>query len=75
MTDWQVEQRYTALARTVIAVATTRIEGTWAAYIASVPGVKHDHEWRRVLEYGDKLPEDIAKAIFPDFVGKGAYSL
>ena len=48
----------------VLAVATTRIEGTWAAYCGTVPGNSHDREKWAVLQEGSKLPERIARAIF-----------
>jgi len=59
--------RYRALSTKVLAVAKTRIEGAWAAYIDAVPGQSHDDEWTPVLERGTKLDESIAIAIFPSF--------
>jgi hypothetical protein len=53
------------LARKVIAVAKTRIEGAWAAYIDAVPGENHDNEEDVVLRNGAKLYEPIARALFP----------
>ena len=57
------------LAAKVMAVATTRIEGTWSAYIDAVPGQKHSDEWQEVLGTGNKLDVNVAKAIFPEFKG------
>lgn len=57
------------LASRVMAVMRTRIEGAWAAYIDAVPGHNHEFERDDVLADGDKLPEDIARAIFP--IAKG----
>ena len=56
-----------ALASKVLCVAHTRIEGTWCAYCDAVPGWKHDEEYEGVLHHGDKLPEAIAKVLFPIF--------
>lgn len=61
--------RRRALASRVLVVARTRIEGTWAAYCDAVPGYDHDHEERAVLLRGDKLPERVAVALFPEFDG------
>lgn len=71
---WVPRIRYTALSSRVIAVATTRIERAWAAYIDAVPGVNHAHEWKAVLKNGDKLPEKVAAVLFPDFVDSGYYA-
>lgn len=65
--DWTRRVDYRALACNVLAVATTRIEGTWSAYIKAVAGYCHDDEWQNVLTEGDKLQADIAKVIFPRF--------
>jgi len=51
----------------VLAVAVTRIEGTWACYLAPVPGVNHDNEWFDVWKNGVKQPEELAKLLFPGF--------
>uniref|UniRef100_A0A6M3L426 Uncharacterized protein n=1 Tax=viral metagenome TaxID=1070528 RepID=A0A6M3L426_9ZZZZ len=67
--DWHPITRNHALARRVLAVAKTRIEGKWAAYIDAVPGQNHDREGIRVLESGDKLPERIARLLFSEFEG------
>lgn len=62
---WQPTIRAHALSWNVLAVATTRIEGTWKAYCGAVPGQNHDHEWQEVMDQGCQLPEGIARAIFP----------
>ena len=67
MNDWQPKIKLHGLAMRVLAVATTRIEGTWKAYIDAVPGMDHDKEYEQVLRHGDQLGEDIAKALFPGF--------
>jgi hypothetical protein len=63
--EWKPIIKVQRLAPRVLVVGKTRIEGAWNAYIDSVPGMNHDKEWRVVLEYGHKLPEEVAKAIFP----------
>lgn len=52
---------------TNFAVARTRVEGTWAAYVDAVPGNTHSAEFQAVLENGAKLIEPIARALFPQF--------
>lgn len=59
--------RLHALAMRVLTVAKTRIEGSWAAYIDSVPGECHEGEAEDVLRHGDKLPENVARILFPEF--------
>jgi hypothetical protein len=58
-----------ALHRCVLAVARSRIECAWAAYIANVPGYDHAAETEPVLDTGDKIPEAVARALFPIFEG------
>ena len=65
--EFKLIQRFYPLASKVIAAATTREEGAWCAYCNAVPGIKHVEEWQDVLDYGDKLSEEIASAIFPSF--------
>lgn len=64
---WRPQIQFRSLASRVLAVAQTRIEGTWAAYCDAVPGYSHQHEFVEVLRVGDKLPEEIAIALFPYF--------
>lgn len=54
-----------ALASKVLVVGRTRAEGAWAAYIAAVPGANHDEEEAEAYNSGVKLPEDVARAVFP----------
>ena len=61
--------RLHALAMRVLAVAHTRIEGTWCAYINAVPGQDHSGEYQEVLRHGDKLAEKIALQLFPELEG------
>ena len=55
------------LSMCVLCVANTRIEGMWSAYCDAVPGDCHKLEYDAVLANGAKLPEAIARAIFPRF--------
>jgi hypothetical protein len=64
---WTPTIRIVALCRDVLVVATTRIEGTWKAYCAAVPGQNHDNEWQEVLRQGSPLIKEIACVIFKDF--------
>ena len=64
---WQPRIIWMPLASRVIAAAKSRIEGKWAAYCDAVPGIEHRKEFIRVLEYGDKLAEWKARALFPEF--------
>ncbi len=52
------------LASDVLVVAKAGGNSDWAAYIGGVMGRNHDDEWKAVEEYGNKLPEHIARAIF-----------
>ena len=64
---WEPQVSVFALAHKVIAVANTRVEGRWKAYIDAVPGKSHDLEWQAVRREGVTIPHEIAKAIFPAF--------
>ena len=66
---WRKTTRWVALSRQVLAVATSRIEGTWSAYIDAVPGKNHDDEWEEVLRVGAKLREEVARVLFRAFDG------
>lgn len=61
------QKKYVALDYRVIAAASTRIEGTWKAYIGAVEGINHNNEYEEVLKYGSQLSEEIARTIFPSF--------
>lgn len=63
--DWTRTIFRHALASRVLVVATTRIEGEWKAYADAVLGHNHDNEEEAVLDHGDQLPEQLARAIFP----------
>jgi len=67
--EWHPIVRNRVLAMYVLAVAQTRIEGAWAAYIDAVPGQNLNQETQEVLDIGNKLPENIAKVLFPYFDG------
>ena len=66
---WIPVQRHTALARQVLIVAQTRVEGAWKAYADAVPGFCHEYEVGPVLANGSELPEKIAQVLFPCFEG------
>ena len=55
------------LSQCVLAVAKTRIEGAWSAYVDAVPGYYHEAEADAVMSRGAKLPEPVARAVFPQF--------
>jgi hypothetical protein len=60
------EYRRRALARHVMVVAVfDREVGDWSAYIDAVPGIDHGSEWGAVVDYGDKIPKDMAAMLFP----------
>ena len=65
--NWRRITQHYALSQRVLAVATTRIEGAWSAYIDAVPGMNHAEEEAEVLAHGNKLPEQVARVLFPLF--------
>ena len=67
--SWRPITRKRALAMRVLVVAQTRIEFAWSAYCAAVAGYNHADEQHAVLDHGDKLPENVARALFPEFTG------
>lgn len=67
-----VERR--ALSSRVLAVMTTRVECTWAAYCDAVPGRRHGNEMDLVLHHGSKLPEAVARALFPHVPNEVPYA-
>ena len=64
---WKSIVRFRALASRVLAVAHTRVEGTWCAYVDAVPGQRHEDEIDQVLARGAKLDEAVARVLFPRF--------
>ena len=66
---WTHRVLRTALAKRVLAVAHTRIEGAWCAYCDAVMGLNHDNEEQPVLRHGSKLGETLARVLFPQFEG------
>jgi len=64
--SWRPYVRSHPLAPRVLAVANTRIEGAWCAYIAAVPGNDYRAEVVEVLNHGTKLLPEIARAMFPE---------
>ena len=67
LANWHPATQRQALAMRVLAVANTRVEGSWSAYINAVPGINHEEEMEAVLRHGDKLHEPIARSLFPAF--------
>lgn len=67
MSKQRLMQKWRVLDNKVIAVASQGWVGDWAAYIGAVEGRDHEGEWFLVMEYGTKLPQDIAEALFPEF--------
>ena len=65
--EWKRITQYFSAHRQVLYVATTRIEGTWKAYVAPVPGKNHDDEWQEVLRTGSPVWEPVARIYFPQF--------
>ena len=65
--EWRPYIRRIALSRSVLVVATTRIEGMWKAYCDSVAGQNHDDEWQEVLRVGSPMLKEWAEAMFHDF--------
>jgi len=65
--EWPPHVAVFALAARVIAVANTRVEGRWEAYIDAVPGKDHTEEWQAVRRQGVTVPHAIAKVMFPGF--------
>lgn len=66
---WEKTFRRRALHSRILVVACTRIEGMWSAYIAPVAGENHDLEWEGVWRNGNKLGQEVAQALFPQFEG------
>ena len=67
---WEPAVRVHWLARDVIAVAKARVEGAWACYIRAAPSIYNEQRSNVAALYdGDKQPENIARAIFPEFEG------
>ena len=58
---------YKALANRVLVVAKEGAIGDWACYIDAVAGNNHELEYKKVMNYGSKLPEKIANVLFPSF--------
>ncbi len=65
---WKPEISVFPLATTIIAVANTRIEGAWCAYIG-VTGNSHEASIPDVRSHGAKLPESVARAMFEFYKG------
>ena len=55
------------LARDIVVVARSRVEGTWKAYIASTEERSHYDAIPEVLSHGTTVREPIARYLFPHF--------
>ena len=59
---------YRELSRQVLAVAHVWPgAGDWRCYIAGVSGISHDREYVEVLKHGDRVQENVARALFSRF--------
>ena len=56
-----------SLARNIVVVARTRIEGSWKAYIGSTDEGSHKDAIPDILAYGTAVTESLARTIFPLF--------
>lgn len=57
--------KITALSLEVLVVASiTKVVNEWSAYIGICNG-PHKQEWKLVKQWGTKLFQDVAEAIFP----------
>ena len=64
---WIPTVRVIALHRQVLAVARTRVEGTWACYVFPVEGKNHDDEVADWKTEGCKQRSGMACSLFPQF--------
>lgn len=64
---WKPLIFHAVLDTNVLAVAKTRVEGAWAAYIGAMLPGDEEYDTQRVLDYGTKLDQKVACAIFPQF--------
>lgn len=58
--------RMYALSGRVLVAAVKGDHGDWTAYVDAVMGHDHEKEIIDVALYGDKLPYEVAKVLFPD---------
>lgn len=69
--SWKATRVPYQLSAHLLVVAQTRIECAWAAYIGAMGqqdyGVDNHFAYKYVAMVGDKLPEEIARVIFPQF--------
>jgi len=71
---WTPQIESYELAPQVLVVARTRVEGAWRAYVGCVPSAifeldeVHREIFRKmVLDGGEKVPEALARIMFPQF--------
>ena len=71
--EWKPQIEYRSLGGqnhrrgAILAVAKTRIEGTWIAYIGVVEGRSFDAEYDEVLRIGTPVNRYVAQILFPRF--------
>ena len=68
--NWTPTFKFRRLHRCVLAVAKTRREGTWAAYVVPVPGKNHEEELYLWETEGAKMLQSDARHFFPEFNDK-----
>lgn len=64
---WRAEIHYRVLARDMLLIARTRVEGRWRCYAVTVAGQNHDIEASTAWQRGTAVTEAIARAAFPRF--------
>jgi len=64
---WEPAYRWRSIGPNVLAVAKTRVEGEWRAYIDSVNARNHDdgEVMDKVLRFGVPVDETLARGLFP----------
>ena len=67
MSEFEPQIVWHTLARDILVVARTRVEGTWKAYIASTNERSHKDAVPAVLDRGTAVKEPIARYLFPHF--------
>ena len=67
MSEFEPKVFRQALAHDIVVVATTRIEGTWKAYIGSTKERRHEDAVLTILRHGAYVHESIARVLFPHF--------
>ena len=66
---WHRRTMMRSLGPEVLAVAHTRIERKWCAYIGRVFSEDYTEDFGHILAEGTKLDPDLAFQLFPEFLG------